>query len=376
MSDGFGRGVCGLAAIAFACAACHAAAKPPSKALTAVKVRAVASESAAAGARYAGDIVPASRVDVAFKVSGYVDVVARTRGVDGKPRLLQEGDHVTRGMELASIRTQDYAHKLSEAEAALQESVAAREQAELDFQRATKLLAGNSISPAELDNARVRLHGASARADGAKVRVDEAKSMLADTTIKAPMDGVVLRRNVEIGTLAAPGAVAFSIVDTSHMKVVFGVPDTVRGLLELGGNQAVSTEAFPGIEWKGRVTRIASVADPKTRLFEIEITIDNASQKLKPGMVAALQLSAAKNTAPVAVLPLTAVVRARDVPDGFAVFALDDSRKPPIVRLRDVELGPFLGNVIPIQHGLSEGEKVVVQGASLLSDLEPVRVIP
>jgi RND family efflux transporter MFP subunit len=374
MSDGFWRRA--LPAIALSCAACHASVQPAPKALTAVKVRAVTNASAAASARYAGDIMPASHVDIAFKVGGYVDVVARTRGVDGKPRLLQEGDRVTRGMELASIRTQDYSHQLGEAEAALAESIAAREQAELDFQRATKLLAGNSISPAELDNARVRLHGANARADGAKVRVDEAKSMLADTSIKAPMDGVVLRRNVEIGTLAAPGGVAFSIADTSHMKVVFGVPDTVRGLLELGGNQAVTSEAFSSVEWKGRVTRIASVADPKTRLFEIEITIDNAAQTLKAGMVAALQLSAAKGAAPVAVLPLTAVVRARDVDDGFAVFALDDTRTPPIVRLRDVELGPFLGNVIPIQRGLAAGEKIVVQGASLLSDQEPVRVIP
>ncbi|HEY2733198.1 MAG TPA: hypothetical protein VGI70_04400, partial [Polyangiales bacterium] len=116
--------------------------------------------------------------------------------------------------------------------------------------------------------------------------------------------------------------------------------------------------------------------DPKSRLFDVEVTIDNARQQLKAGMVAALQLSSRNAASPVAVLPLSAVVRSHDRRDGFAVFALDDKRNPPVVQLRDVELGQFLGNVIPIQSGLQTGEKVVVQGASLLSDREAVRVIP
>jgi multidrug efflux system membrane fusion protein len=356
--------------------ACHAKTLPASKSLTAVKVRAVENSRAAASARYAADLVPASRVDLAFKVSGYVQTVARAKGVDAKPRLVQEGDRVSRGQELAAIRKQDYANKLSEAEAGLAEAVAAREQAELDFKRATKLLAGNSISAAELDSARVRLHGASARTDGARVRVDQASMMLQDTSIRTPMDGVVLRRQVEIGTLAAPGVVAFSIVDTDTMKAVFGVPDTVRGLLELGATQAVTTDVFPGVRWEGRVTRVGSVADSKTRLFDVEVSIDNGAQRLKAGMVAALQLAAERASVPMAVLPLSAVVRSRTRADGFAVFALDQKQEPPVVHLRDVELGPFLGNVIPIQAGLSAGEQVVVQGASLLSDREPVRVIP
>lgn len=365
-----------LAVFALLIAACHSDTSPAPKSLTAVKVRAVENTNAASGARYAADIAPASRVDLAFKVSGYVDSVAKVKGVDGKMRLLQEGDRVTKGMELARVRPDDYAHKLNEARAAMAEANAAREQAELDFQRATKLLQGSSISEAERDNARVRMHAALARADGAKVRVDEAQSMLDDTRVRSPMDGVVLRRNVEIGTLAAPGVIVFSLADTSTLKVVFGVPDTVRGGLELGRTQVVTTEAFAGMEFQGRVSRIASAADPKSRLFEVEISLDNANGRLKPGMVAALQLTAATESAPVAVLPLSAVVRPNNAREGFAVYALDDKRSPPVVHLREVELGAFLGNSIPVQKGLSAGEKVVVQGAALLSDSEPVRVIP
>jgi RND family efflux transporter MFP subunit len=349
---------------------------PAARSLTVVKVHAVERSRSDATARYSASIEPASRVDLVFKVSGYVGSIARTKGIDGKPRLLQEGDRVSRGMVLASIRKHDYTNKLSEAAAGLSEAQAARDQTDLDFERAEKLHAGNSLATAERDSARVRRESARARLDGARVRVDEARVLLEDTDLRSPMDGIVLRRSLEVGALAGPATVGFVIADIESMKAVFGVPDTVRPILELGAPQSVMTEAFGDRTWSGRITRLAAVADPRSRLFEIEVTIRNQDQQLKAGMVASLQLSSAKGVDAVAVLPLSALVRSRKRADQFAVFALDESRSPPVVLLRDVELGQFLGNVIPVRAGLLAGEKVVVQGASLLSDREAVRVIP
>lgn len=361
---------------ALACTHASEPTAPAARSLTAVKVHAVERSRADATARYTASIEPASRVDLVFKVSGYVDAIARTKGIDGKPRLLQEGDRVSRGMELASIRKQDYTNKLSEAAAGLSEAQAGREQTELDFERTTKLHAGSSVSTADLDSARVRRESARARLDGARVRVEEARALLEDTELRAPMDGIVLRRSLEVGALAGPATVAFVIADTESMKAVFGVPDTVRTILELGAAQSIMSEAFQDRTWSGRITRLAAVADPRSRLFDVEVTIRNADHQLKAGMVANLQLSAAKTEDAVAVLPLSALVRSRKHADQFAVFALDESQSPPVVQLRDVELGQFLGNVIPVRAGLTTGEKVVVQGASLLSDREAVRVIP
>ncbi len=364
-----------------AVAGCHSETELHAKSLTAVKVRAVAQSVDASGARYSANIEPATRVDLAFKVGGYVERVAQIRGVDGKLRILQEGDHVARTTELASVRKSDYAQKLAEAKASLAEAVAAHEQAQLDFDRTQRLTANNAVSKANVDATRVQLSAATARLDGAKVRVEEAQTMLSDTAIRAPMDGVILRRSVEVGALASPGAPAFSLADTSTVKVVFGVPDTVLEPLRLGAPQLVTSEAFRGVEFSGRITRIAPAADPKSRVFEVEVSIPNATDtqqpQLKVGMVAALKLNGAAGVVPsVAVLPLSAVVRSRAHADRFAVFALDDKSTPPLVHVREVELGDLLGNVIPVKSGLAAGEKVVVQGASLLSDGEPVRVIP
>ena len=98
----------GWAPMLLAIVSCGSRGEPPRKAPTAVRVRSVERAAAAAAARYSASINPASRVDLAFKVGGYIESVARTVGVDGKPRLLQAGDKVTRGMELASVRKADY----------------------------------------------------------------------------------------------------------------------------------------------------------------------------------------------------------------------------------------------------------------------------
>lgn len=333
-------------------------------------------ESNGAGARYTAEVTPASSVDLAFKVSGYVERVASVRGVDGRLRLLQEGDPVSRGAELAKLQTQDHLNKLHQAQAAFVEANAAQEQAELELQRATELHASNALAPADLERARVRLNMSEARGASAKGRVEEAQSSLVDARIMSPMDGVLVRRNVEIGSFVATGMPAFSVADTRTIRVVFGVADSVRAALELGRMQLVTTEALPDEQFWGRVTRIASVADPKNSLFTIEITVDNAAGLLKAGMITTVSLWSSPDSPVAAVVPLSALVRPPNATQGFAVFVLDEASWPPIVHLRNVELGEFLGNVVPVQRGLHLGEKVAVQGASLLSDLEPVRVIP
>src|SRR5262249_24936265 len=159
------------------------------------------------------------------------------------------GDHVTRGLELAAVRKSDYLQRLAEAKAGLAEAIAAREKAQLDFDRAQKLVQSGSLAKAEHDAARLQLEASKARAHRAKVRVDEAQTAVEDTSLRAPMEGIVLKRTIEVRTLVGPGAVAFSIADTNSVKAVFGVPDTILETLRLGAAQTVSAEAFRGAEF-------------------------------------------------------------------------------------------------------------------------------
>ena len=368
--------------LASACSESEIAAAPP----TAVQVEVVARAARSAATRYSAQIEPGTQVDLAFKVGGYVTTMTQVAGVDGTPRVLQEGDTVEIGTELASVRKTDYEQKLREARAAVAQASAAAEQARIDFERTEKLAASGTASPAQLDAARIRRDGAAASLLGARVRAEEAETLLADTSLRAPISGVIVRRWLEVGALAAQGAVAFTVAKTDRVKVVFGVPDTVLPRIRLGATQVITTESFRGAQFEGQITRIAPTADARSRVFEVEVTIDNSDQRLKSGMVAALALvGPGADAADAPLVPLSAIVRSPNDPDGFAVFVVSPPASqalgaPPesglAVRAVDVELGEYLGNFIPVRSGLSGGEQIVVTGAALLADGERIQVIP
>src|SRR5947209_1044476 len=110
----------------------------PTAVPTAVKIAVVENATSVAGARYSAQINPATRVEVAFKVGGYVDSVASVTGMDGKARALQEGDPVHANMQLAAIRRADYGQRLAEAQAAYAQTKAQLDQTQMDLDRVEK----------------------------------------------------------------------------------------------------------------------------------------------------------------------------------------------------------------------------------------------
>jgi RND family efflux transporter MFP subunit len=327
-----------------------------------VKVQVCANVEAAGGMRYSANVRPDVQVDIAFKVGGYASELLQVSGADGRRRNVQEGDHVTRGTVLARIRDTEYRDRLTEAQSALT-------QAKADLDRASQLYENQNISKADYD-------AATARETSAQARYDQAELTLRDAALVAPQDGTVLKKGIEVGTLVAPGQTAFVLASTDAVKVVFGVPDVLVGALKLGDQQTITTEAVPGVQFRGQVTRIAPSADPQSRVFDVECTIPNPEQRLKVGMVAALQVAPQQTKAPVAVVPLNAVVRPHNDPKGYAVFVVDDKDGRQTARERIVQLGEVVGNAIAVNEGLKAGEKVIVTGATLVADGQEVRIIP
>ncbi len=356
--------------------ACHPASEEAlPKAPTPVRVRVVEERTQQSAARYSGSIEPGTRVDLAFKVGGYIQDLAMVKS-DGTTHKIQEGDWVTSGTVLAVVRQSDYAQRVTAASASLADSVAAQKQAQLDFDRSSKLLAGNSVSKAEVDTMTARLDRASAQVDGAKSGIVQAQLALADCTLRAPMDGVVLKRPIEVGSLVAPGSLGFVLADTRSVKVVFGAPDTLIEKLKIGGELSITLDAAPGAELTGKISRIAPSADPKSRVFDVEATIPNPKDQLKVGMIASLKVPEAALTGGSLALPLTAVVRSPRDTRGFSVFVVEGAPGQELARLRDVKLGDVLGNTVLVAEGLKKSERVITMGATLVTDGDAIRVIP
>lgn len=366
-------GVILLGAAAFM--ACHRE-EAYQRPLTPVSVRAVELYSGAGGVRYSGNVEPLAEVELAFKVGGYIEDVRQERGVDGRPRNLQEGDVVAKGTLLARVRERDYADKVNQAKAQLSQAQVAAEKAKLDFDRASTLFASQSLTKPDFDGARAQLDSSNAAVEGARAQLAEAETALADCSLRAPMDGVVLKRAIELGSFVGPGTVAFSLADTSSIKVVFGVPDIVLASLRTGQVLAVTTQALRGRNFRGRIDTISPSADPRSRVFDIELLVPNPGNQLKPGMIAALELPGESLPEPLPVVPLAAIVRPKEEPAAYAVAVVEDQGDKQVAHIRKIELGQAYGNTITVAKGIQRGERVIVVGATLVADGEQVRVIP
>ncbi|MEQ1761816.1 MAG: efflux RND transporter periplasmic adaptor subunit [Pyrinomonadaceae bacterium] len=397
-----------------------------------VRVKAVESQAGTKGSRYSATVRPESQIDVGFKVGGYVEAV--NSGVDrfGVRHTLQAGDKVERGQVLAQLRRNDYETKLAqavsqkdemrkglnssaaqtaEAETAISinrsqvtEAEAALGQAKSDYSRAMALYDAQSMTKKDFDAAKTSLDATQARLDTAraslraaesKVRtlqtqnelnavrvrtsetvIDQMAIPLQDTTLRSPLSGVVLERKVEEGELVSPNAPAFVIADTTSVKALFGVPDVELEKLKSGRVLALTTEAMPGREFSGRVSRIAPSADPNSRVFEIEVTIPNPDDLLKPGMIASVELVSEEVGETSNVVPLSAIVRSKADANRYAVFVVQEIDGMKVARLRDTKLGEAFGNTVAVTSGVSEGELIVTSGSAYLADGERVEVIP
>jgi RND family efflux transporter MFP subunit len=360
-------------------AGCHrqeAYSKPP----IAVKVQTASLTQYESTSAYSGTVRAHAQIDLAFKVAGYVDSIASVTPPPSKTnrkaqsRWLQAGDAVTRGTLLASLRESDFKQRVSELSGMSAESQAGLTNAAKDYARAKMLFADGAIPLADLDAAKSRYQSLAGGAQAAGARVQQAATLLSDSQLKAPFDGILLERRVDVGALVQPNVPAFVLADTSTVKVAFGVPDSVQKDLPLGVAALITTDALPGRIFEGTVTKVGAQADARTRVFDVEVSIDNADGMLKVGLVASVQLGKnAPHAGAQLLVPLSAIVRPSGSNEGYAVFVTDDAN---VARQRTVQLGDLVGNRVAIAAGLKDKERVVVLGATLLGDGQVVTIIP
>ncbi len=342
--------------------------------LTPVRTAQVQTISTGSETKYSANIVPNAQVDLAFKSGGYVQSIRQVRGSDGRMRSLDTGDWVTRGTVLAVVRQKDYVDQREQAKAQLARAQADLEHARLNYDRTSKLYSTQSATKPEFDSAKAQLDSASASLNNANAILAEAQTALEDSSLRAPFDGWILKRSVDVGALVGPSVAGFTIADTRSVRAVFGVPDNAMGRIKLGQKQSIITDVFPQ-PFAGRVTAISASADAKSRVYSVEVTVLNPKDQLKAGMIASLAVNGEILPNSVLAVPLSAVVRDPQNLEGFAVLIAEGNGDPTTVRARTVELGDAYGNMIQVRGGVQAGERVVTSGSTLVKSGEQVRVM-
>jgi RND family efflux transporter MFP subunit len=326
------------------------------------------------GAKYSANIVPYAQVTLSFQSSGYIDSIRQVKNPSGGMRNIDQGDYVQKGTVLATVRQQDYLDKVQQAKAQLDRSQADLQKAKLSFDRVSALYATQSATKPDYDSAQAQLASTTASVSGAQAQLSEANVALGYCQLRAPFSGWVVSRNIDLGTLVGPATNGFTLADTESVKAVFGVPDISISRIHLGQHLAITTDAFPQA-FDGRVSAISPAADPKSRVFSVEVTIPNSHDRLKSGMIASLSLNGTQLKQTLLAIPLSAVIRNPSLANGFAVMIAEGGGDSPTARLRAVELGDIYGNMIAAKGGLNSGEAVITTGVNLIKSGDKVRVI-
>ncbi len=345
------------------------------KTITPVRVEEVRIQDENTPLRYTATVNPYSQVNLDFKVQGYVLEILQVEGADGRMRDIQEGDFVTKGLPLALVDPTEYLAKVVEAKSRLSEARARLQNDTQDYNRAEILYSQQSMTAPEYDRAVKNYKVSNAQVIASEANLIEAEQNLSYCTLTPPSNGVLLKRSIEVGTLVRPGSEGFVLADVSAVKVLFSVPDLVLGDVRLGEEMEVTTASIKDTIFLGRITEIAPAANTRTRVFNVEITIQNPENLLKPGMIASLNVFKGDSTDPVYAAPLGSIVRSVNAQDGYAVFTVKEKEGKTTTERRDVKLGNIYGNRIAVIEGLQQGEKVITMGAQQIRNGQEVTII-
>ncbi|MDQ8204644.1 efflux RND transporter periplasmic adaptor subunit [Pelagicoccus sp. SDUM812003] len=321
------------------------AAFPP----TAVSTHAAELQEWEESVRVVGSLRADQGVVVSTEISGLVSKIAFESGA-----IVEAGDLL---VELDS----------SVEQAQLRAAEASAELANISYKRAEELRRKETISQSEYDSAR-------ASALQAEAQVDNIKAAIAKKSIRAPFTGRLGIRQVDLGEVIAPGNPIVTLQSLDPIHVDFSLPQQQLSKAEIGYTVRVKADAWPEREFEGKITAISPQIDPATRSLTVQATLENASDLLRPGMFAEVEV-VRPETRSVVVIPVTAVFYQSFGDTVFvAVESKQEGQSGLIAEQRFVRLGETRGDYVAVLGGLEAGEPVVSMGAFKLSNGRPIMV--
>jgi membrane fusion protein (multidrug efflux system) len=241
--------------------------------------------------------------------------------------------------------------------------------AHINYQRQQKLVEQGVVARTEFDNAE-------AQEKSTQAHVGEIKATIERKTIRAPFSGILGIRQINLGQYLAAGQAIVSLQSLNPIYVNFGVPQQESAQMQVGRSLRVTSDNLPGVQFSGKVTALDSVINESTRNIQIQATMSNPGNKVRPGMFVQVDVGLGGSQQVVEV-PATAINYA---PFGDSVFVVADLQDPQTkqsykgVRQQFVKIGRSRGDQVGIISGLKPGEEIVSSGVFKLRNGAAVQV--
>ena len=232
------------------------------------------------------------------------------------------------------------------------------ENQKIEFNRTSQLYQVGGASKAEYDNAKLQLD----------VLSTQLKQLMQNTQLTAPISGVVTARNYDSGDMYNQGQPVLTIEQTNPVKVMVNISEVYYKQVFKGMPVDIELDAYEGETFYGKVTIVYPTVDQSTHTFPVEVTINNSSQKVRPGMFARATVNFGdKNHV---LVPDEALVKQIGAGDRY-VYIYKNGK----VSYNKVELGKHIGTKYEILSGVNPGDDVVIAGQSRLANGKEVEVV-
>lgn len=282
--------------------------------------------------------------------------------VDGIVRNIRtrEGVSVAAGALMAEINDVDYLLDTKRSEAVFKQTEANLANVRAEYQRKESLFREELITKQQFDDLSMRVALAEADVSRAKAALETSRERLARTRIYAPMSGLVKERRISVGDYVRNGSPLFQLIKVDSLKLNFTVMEKETAVLKKGQKVIFTVDSFPERTFEGRVSVLYPHVEERTRTLQAEAVVPNQGHLLKPGLFARVTIHTdAPRQALVA--PLNALLYDGNI---VRIFIAEGD----IARERTVKVGSTYGEDAEIIEGMKEGEEIVVEGQSNLTE--------
>jgi RND family efflux transporter MFP subunit len=363
----------------------NAEAQEQEQALPRVEVTQVGRSTRNSELELPGNIQAVTEAPILARADGYI-----------RQRMVDIGDRVGAGQPLAEIEAPELDQQVQQAKASLQQAQAALEQALANYQqgkanmdlarvtaeRWSTLTAQGVVSRQDNDQYQAQYLSQAASVQALEKAIAAQRSNIAAAqanltrldemqgyrVVKAPFDGVVTLRNVDVGALVNTGnTLLFRIAQTGTLRTYVSVPQTNASSIRVGQSALLSVSNLPGRRFTGTVARTANALDPNTRTLLVEVEVPNKDGALLPGMYAQVGLNSMRANQPLLIPGDALIARA----EGTQVAIV---RPDHTVHLQKVNVGRDYGDRLEVVGGLKEGDMIVLNPGD--AALEGLKVNP
>lgn len=263
----------------------------------------------------------------------------------------EDGDKVVLGQLILKLNDREEKARLNELDINLQE-------AKRQLKRISNLAKTSAASEQLLDEQQ-------ARVKALKAQKEVVSAQLAELELRAPFAGQLGIRQVSVGSLIRPGDLITTLDDVTIIKLDFSIAESHLPSISVGQLIRARSVAYPGEVFLGKINTIDSRVDPITRTVQIRAHVDNQDLRLRPGML--LKINLQKQLLNTLIVPEGALI---PIENKQFVYVVEEGK----AQQKEVQVGLRKPGIAQITSGLSEGEKVVIEGALRLRPGAAVRI--